>query len=46
MYLVGFLFETEIEPEEKFFQGGLERFCKQVRKWLRFINTCISHKKL
>ncbi|KAK3737231.1 hypothetical protein QZH41_010859 [Actinostola sp. cb2023] len=26
----GLLFETELEPEEKFFQGGLERFSKQL----------------
>ncbi|EDO47847.1 predicted protein [Nematostella vectensis] len=26
----GLLFETELEPEEKFFQGGVERFCKQL----------------
>ncbi|XP_031550189.1 vacuolar protein sorting-associated protein 18 homolog [Actinia tenebrosa] len=26
----GLLFETEIEPEEKFFQGGIERFLKQL----------------
>ena len=32
-FLVGFqglIFETEVEPEEKLFQGGLERFWKQV----------------
>ena len=26
----GLIFETEVEPEEKFFQGGLEKFWKQV----------------
>ena len=26
----GLIFQTEIEPEEKFFQGGLEKFWKQV----------------
>lgn len=26
----GLIFETEVEPEEKLFQGGLERFWKQV----------------
>ncbi|XP_027053569.1 vacuolar protein sorting-associated protein 18 homolog [Pocillopora damicornis] len=26
----GLVFETELEPEEKFFQGGLEKFWKQL----------------
>ncbi|XP_022804004.1 vacuolar protein sorting-associated protein 18 homolog [Stylophora pistillata] len=26
----GLVFETEVEPEEKFFQGGLEKFWKQL----------------
>ena len=26
----GLIFQTEIEPEEKFFQGGLEKFWRQV----------------
>lgn len=26
----GLIFETEVEPEEKFFQSGLEKFWKQV----------------
>lgn len=29
--LKGLIFQTEVEPEEKFFQGGLEKFWKQVR---------------
>lgn len=28
--LKGLIFQTEVEPEEKFFQGGLEKFWKQV----------------
>ena len=28
--LQGLIFQTEVEPEEKFFQGGLEKFWKQV----------------
>ena len=27
---IGLIFQTEVEPEEKFFQVGLEKFCKQV----------------
>ena len=32
----GLIFQTEVEPEEKFFQGGLEKFWKQVSAWSLF----------
>ena len=33
--LSGLVFETELEPEEKFFQGGLEKFWKQVSQTVK-----------
>ena len=38
--LSGLVFETELEPEEKFFQGGLEKFWKQVSQTVK--KSCIS----
>ena len=29
--LLGLIFETELDNEEKFFQAGLEKYCRQVR---------------
>ena len=40
--LSGLVFETEVEPEEKFFQGGLEKFWKQVSQTEK---SCFSLKK-
>ena len=39
-YFLGLIFVTELDNEEKFFQAGLEKYCRQVITLLRLYKYC------